>query len=204
MLEGKMTKRPTAAHCRRVPKWPTLASGRLGNNNLFWEESMAQATLVSRIAVGACGALIIGATALAQTPPPALTPPAQAPAAPAAPQFPPTATITTPGYPAVGSADPALRVVSLLGGKKVHLLPATLESTRWGWFDNAQPRVLRVHSGDTIVMETMMQSHNRVCPGVTRSQVKKARTVVPGRAPHTLSGRTYIEEAQPGDVLKVR
>ena len=40
-----MTKRPTAAHCRRVPKWPTLALGRLRNNNLFGEESMARATL---------------------------------------------------------------------------------------------------------------------------------------------------------------
>ena len=72
---------------------------------------MAQATLLSRIAVGACGALIIGTAALAQTPPPASAPPAQAPAAPAAPQFPPTATITTPGYPAVGPADSKLRVV---------------------------------------------------------------------------------------------
>ena len=67
---------------------------------------MAQATLVSRIAVGACGALIIGATALAQTPPPASTPPAQAPAAPAAPQFPPTATITTPAIPLSGLPTP--------------------------------------------------------------------------------------------------
>ena len=165
---------------------------------------MAQATLVSRIAVGACGALIIGATALAQTPPPASTPPAQAPAAPAAPQFPPTATITTPGYPAVGPADPTLRVVSLPGGKKVHLLPATLETTQWGWFDNAQPPVLRVHSGDTIVMETMMHSHNQVVPGTTIEQIKKLRTDFPGRGPHTLTGPIYIEEAQPGDVLKVR
>src|ERR1019366_3326726 len=106
MLEGKMTKRPTAAHCRRVPKWPTLASGCLGNNNLFWEKRMAYTRFLSRIAVGACGALIIGAAALAQTTPPASAPPAQAPAAPAAPQFPPTATITTPGYPAVGPGDP--------------------------------------------------------------------------------------------------
>src|ERR1700694_3378472 len=105
---------------------------------------MAQATLLSRIAFGACAALIIGTTAFAQTPPPA----------PAAPQFPPTATITTPGYPAVGPADSALRVVGLPGGKKVHLLPATLETTQWGWFDNSQAPVLRVHSGDTIVMET--------------------------------------------------
>ena len=102
---------------------------------------MAKATLLSRIAVGAYGALVIGTAALAQTPPPASAPPEQAPAAP---QFPPTATITTPGYPAIGPADPKLRVVVLPSGKKVHLLPATLETTQWGWFDNSQPPVLRV------------------------------------------------------------
>src|SRR6195256_5691591 len=114
---------------------------------------MAQATLLSRIALGAGAALIIGTAAYAQTPPPAPAP------APAAPQFPPTATIAN-GYPGVGPADSKLRVVGLPNGKKVHLLPATLETTQWGWFDNAQVPVLRVNSGDTIVMETMMHSHN--------------------------------------------
>src|ERR1035438_7976921 len=123
---------------------------------------MAQASLVSRIAVGACGALVIGTAALAQTSPPA--------PAPAAAPISPTATITTPGYPAVGPADSTLRVVGLPGGKKVHLLPATLETTQWGWFDNSQPPVLRVHSGDTIAMETMMHSHNQVVPGTTIAQ----------------------------------
>ena len=33
----------------------------------------------------------------------------------------------------------------LPGGKKVHLLPATLETTQWGWFDNSQAPVLRVN-----------------------------------------------------------
>ena len=91
----------------------------------------------------------------------------------------------------------------LPGGKKVHLLPATLETTQWGWFDNAQPPVLRVNSGDTIVLETMMHSHNQVVPGTTIEQIKKTRTDFPGRGPHTLTGPIYIEEAQPGDVLKV-
>ena len=67
---------------------------------------MAHVAFMTRIAAGACGALVIGATALAQTPPPASAPPASAPPAAAAPQYPPTATITTPGYPAVGPADP--------------------------------------------------------------------------------------------------
>jgi acetamidase/formamidase len=85
----------------------------------------------------------------------------------------------------------------------VHVLPATLETTQWGWFDNAQPPVLRVKSGDTIVMETMMHSHNQVVPGATIEQIKKLRTDFPGRGPHTLTGPIYVEDAQPGDVLKV-
>jgi acetamidase/formamidase len=159
--------------------------------------------LMSRIAAGACGALIIGVAALAQTPAPA---PAPAPAAPATSPLgiPLTATITTPGYPAPGPADPALRVLQTPGGKKIHVLPATLETTQWGWFDNSQPPVLRVHSGDTIILETMMHSHNQVVPGATIAQIKKLRTDFPGRGPHTLTGPIYIEEAQPGDVLKVR
>src|SRR5262245_40336432 len=108
------------------------------------------------------------------------------------PASPPTATITTPGYPAPGPADPSLRVLNMPGGKKVHVLPATLETTQWGWFDNAQPPVLRVKSGDTIIMETMMHSHNQVVPGTTIEQIKKLRTDFPGRGPHTLTGPIYI------------
>jgi acetamidase/formamidase len=155
---------------------------------------MVHATSLLRSGVGACGAIMICAAALAQTSPPV----------PAASQLSPTATITTPGYPVAGPADPKLRIVDLPNGRKVHLLPATLETTQWGWFDNSQSPVLRVHSGDTIVMETMMHSHNQVVPGTTIEQIKKLRTDFPGRGPHTLTGPIFIEEAQPGDVLKVR
>ena len=152
-----------------------------------------------RIAFAACavlilGTTIVGTTARAQT---------ATPAAPTTPPIPPTATITTPGYPDLGPADFKLRVVALPNGKKIYVLPATLETTQWGWFDNAQAPVLRVHSGDTIALETMMHSHNQVVPGATIEQIKKLRTDFPGRGPHTLTGPIYIEEAQPGDVLKV-
>ena len=165
---------------------------------------MKSLTSSSRIAFGACGALVLGAImtcnpALAQTSP--SPSPTTAPAA--SPPFPPTATITTPGYPGVGPADFKLRLTDQPNGKKIHLLPATLETTQWGWYDSAQPPVLRVHSGDTIALETMMHSHNQVVPGTTIEQIKKTRTDFPGRGPHTLTGPIYIEEAQPGDVLKV-
>jgi acetamidase/formamidase len=87
---------------------------------------------------------------------------------------------------------------------KVHVLPATLQTTTWGWFNNAQPPVLHVQSGDTIVFETMMHSHNQIVPGTTIEEIKKLRTDFPGRGPHTLTGPVYIEGAEPGMVLKVK
>ena len=67
---------------------------------------------------------------------------------------------------------------------------------------NFQPSVLNVNSGDTIVFETMMHSHNQVVPGTTIGEIKKLQTDHPGRGPHTLTGPVYIEGAEPGDVLK--
>src|SRR5207302_5339930 len=57
----------------------------------------------------------------------------QPPAAPAAPAAPPAQAV-----PPIGPADPNLQIVPIPDGKKVHLLPATLETTQWGWFNNAQ------------------------------------------------------------------
>src|SRR5258706_14531989 len=74
---------------------------------------------------------------------------------------------------------------------KTYLLPATLETTQWGWFDNAQAPVLKIDSGDTVVFETMMHSHNAVGPGRTIEEFKKLRTDHPDRGPHTLTGPVY-------------
>lgn len=87
---------------------------------------------------------------------------------------------------------------------RTHLLPADPETVQWGWFDNAQSPVLTIRSGDTVVMETMMHSHNQIVPGVTIEQIKALRTEHPGRGPHSVTGPIYVEGAQPGDVLKVR
>ncbi|TMH18465.1 MAG: hypothetical protein E6H64_13815 [Betaproteobacteria bacterium] len=127
----------------------------------------------------------------------------QPPTAPApAAQTPPA---NVPFVPASTPEQEQLRFVPAKRyGGQVHLLPATLETTQWGWFNNAQPPVLHVNSGDTIVFETMMHSHNQVVPGATIEQIKKLRTDFPGRGPHTLTGPVYIEGAEPGDVLKVR
>ena len=70
---------------------------------------------------------------------------------------------------------------------RTHLLPATLETTQWGWFDNAQAPVLHVSPGDTVVMETLMHSHNQIVPGTTIEAIKKLRVDNPGRGPHSVT-----------------
>ena len=70
----------------------------------------------------------------------------------------------------------AIRGIASKTPGKVHLLPATLETTQWGWFDNAQAPVLRIDSGDTVVLETMMHSHNQVVPG---RRSRRSRSCVP-------------------------
>src|SRR6266849_6496412 len=141
-------------------------------------------TLLAAAGVIAGGSWLVGATIGAAQQPPPYTPPTEA-------------------VPPIGPADPNLRAIPLPNGKRMHLLPATLETTQWGWFDNAQPPVLRINAGDTVALETMMHSHNQVVPGVTIEQIKKLRTDNPGRGPHTVTGPIYVEGAEPGDVLKV-
>jgi acetamidase/formamidase len=161
-------------------------------------QSRAAAHRASLMVVVGSVVAIVTSIAAAQQPSPA--PPA-APPAPAAPSAP----AIVPPVPASTPEQEQLRLVPAKRYPgKTHLLPATMETTQWGWFNNAQPPVLHVDSGDSIVFETMMHSHNQVVPGTTIEQIKKLRTDFPGRGPHTLTGPVYIEGAEPGDVLKVR
>lgn len=108
-------------------------------------------------------------------------------------------------YTLLSVPEDALRVVpnTQLPGT-LHVLPATLETTQWGWFDNAQPPVMYIDSGDTVILETMMHAHNQLVPGVTVEALKKLRTDFPGRGPMTLTGPIYVRGAEPGDVLKIK
>jgi acetamidase/formamidase len=180
---------------------------------------MTKETCAARVRAGVCvivGSVIwlaVSVTAAQQPAAPAPTAPAAppaatqpaAPAAAAQPAPAPPAPVIQPFAPASTPDQEQLRIVPAKRySGKVHLLPATMETTQWGWFNNAQPPVLHVDSGDSIVFETMMHSHNQVVPGTTIEQIKKLRTDFPGRGPHTLTGPVYIEGAEPGDVLKVR
>src|SRR5260370_3928637 len=87
---------------------------------------------------------------------------------------------------------------------KVHLLPATMETTQLGWYDNAQKPVLTIKPGDSVITKTRLHLHDRLVPGATLDMLLKIRLEVPGRGAHTLTGPIYVEGAEPGDVLKVK
>ena len=87
---------------------------------------------------------------------------------------------------------------------KHHTLPATLETVQWGWLDPAEPPKLTVNSGDTVSIETMMHSHDKMRPGVTMDDIVALRKANPGGGPHSMTGPIFVNGAEPGDVLEVR
>jgi acetamidase/formamidase len=95
------------------------------------------------------------------------------------------------------------RVVPVSGGK-YHVLPATLETSQWGWLDPKEPPKLVVNSGDTVAVETMMHAHNQIQPGTTMEEIVALRKANPGGGPHSVTGPIYVNEAEPGDVLEIR
>src|SRR2546428_12226161 len=97
------------------------------------------------------------------------------------------------------------RGVSVSGaGGKFYVLPATLETTQWGWLDPKEPPKLTINSGDTVAIETMMHSHIAVQPGTTLDDIVKLRLANPGGGPHSVTGPIYVNGAGPGDTLEIR
>ncbi len=89
-------------------------------------------------------------------------------------------------------------------GGTYHVLPATPETTQWGWFDvNEKPRLV-VNSGDTVAIETMMGAMNRIQPGMTMEEMIALRGLNPGAGPHSVTGPIYVNGAEPGDVMEIR
>ncbi len=85
-----------------------------------------------------------------------------------------------------------------------HVLAATLETVQWGWLDPRESPKLTVESGDTVAVETMMHSHDKIRPGVTMDEIVALRKANPGGGPHSLTGPIFVNGAEPGDVMEIR
>lgn len=103
-------------------------------------------------------------------------------------------------------------VVSFSQTPRIHDLKLLPENVHWGYYDAAVKPVLRVASGDSIRVETMVaRGLQRLrAAGVAEAEIpnalKAVETAIKERGPgaHPLTGPIWIEGAERGDVLEVR
>src|SRR5215467_13551708 len=93
---------------------------------------------------------------------------------------------------------------------QTHTLPATPKTVAWGYYDAAAPPVLRIHSGDTVVIDTMITNSPAglekagVAPEQVQQSLRDIYKEVTNKGPggHILTGPIYVEGAEAGDTLE--
>lgn len=97
-------------------------------------------------------------------------------------------------------------------GPQTYALKATPQTVAWGYYDAATPPVLRIHSGDTVVFDTLITNSPTglekagLPPDQVQQSLRDIYKEVTNKGPggHILTGPVYIEGAEPGDTLEVR
>jgi len=92
-----------------------------------------------------------------------------------------------------------------------HTLKATPKTIAWGYYDASAAPVLRVKSGESVEIQTLITSSPKRLEGagLAADQVEQALRDIydqvkdKGRGGHFLTGPIFIEGAEPGDVLEV-
>ncbi len=88
-----------------------------------------------------------------------------------------------------------------------HHLAATPQTVRFGIFDAAFPAVLKVRSGDTVVIETLSGSRSELAGSpypVPPALTALHQANLPHLGPHYVTGPVAVAGAEPGDMLEVR
>jgi acetamidase/formamidase len=91
-------------------------------------------------------------------------------------------------------------------------LHVTPDTVAWGNYDAGRKPVLRIHSGDTVVFDTLLTNSptglekNGVAPADVQQTLRDVYDHVTDRGPggHILTGPVYVEGAAPGDALEIR
>ena len=106
----------------------------------------------------------------------------------------------------------AAAAASAQTGGRAHVLKASPETVAWGYYWSEAKPVLRIGSGDTVELESLITStpdrleKAGVAPDRVEASLRAIASSVEDRGPggHILTGPIYVEGAQPGDVLEVR
>jgi len=118
------------------------------------------------------------------------------------------------------SSSRAIAILGLLSGfsnnraaaqEKATLKP-TPKTVAWGYYDAKAVPVLRVKSGDTVEIQTLITNSPKrledagVPPDQIEQSLRDITDQVKDKGPggHILTGPIFIEGAEPGDVLEVK
>jgi acetamidase/formamidase len=93
-----------------------------------------------------------------------------------------------------------------------YTLKATPKTVAWGYYDAKATPVLRIKSGDTVQIDTLITNSPKrledagLPPEQVEQSLRDITDQVKDKGPggHILTGPIYIEDAQPGDVLEVK
>ena len=99
-----------------------------------------------------------------------------------------------------------------LAAQHLHHLPATPHTVAYGYYSAAATPVLRIASGDTVLVETLITNRPDrleaagVAPADVQQSLRDIVTQVTDKGPggHILTGPIFVEGADSGDVLEVR
>src|ERR1051325_12217615 len=91
-------------------------------------------------------------------------------------------------------------------------LKPTPKTVAWGYYDANTPPVMRIKSGDSVEIQTLITSSPArlegagVKPEDVEQSLRDIYKEVTNKGPggHILTGPIFIEGAEPGDVLEVR
>jgi acetamidase/formamidase len=91
-------------------------------------------------------------------------------------------------------------------------LKASPDTIVWGYYSAAAKPILRIQSGDTVTIETLITSspHRLQAAGVQPDQVEPELRAIydqvkdKGPGGHILTGPIYVANAEPGDTLEIR
>src|SRR5260221_7009240 len=99
-----------------------------------------------------------------------------------------------------------------IGAQATYTLKPTPKMVAWGYYDAKAAPVLRVKSGDTVEIQTLITNSpdHLEKAGVPPEQIERSLRDITeqvkdkGPGGHILTGPIFIEGAEPGDVLEVR
>ncbi len=111
-----------------------------------------------------------------------------------------------------GAVSPLAAPAQPPEGARTHQLKATPKTVAWGHYHSQTPPCLRIRSGDSVEVDTLITSSPArlegagVAPDQVEPSLRDITREVTDKGPggHILTGPIFVEGAEPGDVLEVR